>query len=79
MSYRFEIRAERELNGRTVTENKTVILTAGSKETVEFLLAGEPKKAETVLTLNVPQDAKVVLAGNTTKSMVKPVRIGHVN
>ena len=43
-------------------------LTPGSIETLEFQLA-EPKAAETVLTLNVPVDAKVVLAGNGTKSV----------
>ncbi len=68
-SYRFEVRAEREVNGRTVTEQKTIVLVPGSSESIEFALEEKSKAAETVLTLNVPQDAKVVLAGNGTKSV----------
>lgn len=68
-SYRFEVRAEREVNGEVVTENKTVVLTPGSTESIEFQLAEKSKVSETVLTLNVPNDAKVVLAGNGTKTV----------
>lgn len=68
-SYRFEVRAEREINGRTIAENKTIVLAAGGSELVEFSLEDKAQIAETVLTLNVPSDAKVTLAGNGTKSL----------
>jgi len=68
-SYRFEVRAEREVNGRTIAENKTIVLAAGRSELVEFSLEDKAQIAETVLTLNVPSDAKVTLAGNGTKSV----------
>jgi uncharacterized protein (TIGR03000 family) len=67
-SYRFEIRVEDERNGKIVTENKTLVLVPGSIETLAFKLDKKPVVAETVLKLNVPVDAKVSLAGNSTKS-----------
>lgn len=67
-SYKFEIRAERTVDGHLVEESKTLVLVAGRSEEIAFALAAPNAKAETVLTLNVPADAQVVLAGNTTKT-----------
>ncbi len=68
-SYRFEVRAEQEVNGRVLSKNQTVVLTPGSTEAIAFTFEDtKPIAAETVLKLNVPADAKVTLAGNTTKS-----------
>jgi uncharacterized protein (TIGR03000 family) len=68
-SYRFEIRAEQQVDGRTVTRQKTLVLMPGAVESLAFNF-DEPKleKTETVLKLNVPAEAKVVLAGNQTKT-----------
>lgn len=68
-SYRFDIRVEDERNGKSVSENKTLVLVPGSTETLAFKLDEKPVVAETVLKLNVPADAKVSLAGNSTKSI----------
>ena len=68
-SYRFDVRAESEVDGKIVTENKTVVLTTGASEAIEFQFTEQVKVPETVLTLNVPADAKVVLAGNGTKTV----------
>ncbi len=67
-SYRFEVRVEDERDGKVVTENKTLVLVPGTTETLAFKLNEKPVVAETVLKLNVPADAKVSLAGNTTSS-----------
>lgn len=68
-SYRFEVRVDLEQNGRTLSESKTVVLAPGRDEQLVFAMtAPVPQVKETVLTLNVPADAQVVLAGNPTKS-----------
>jgi uncharacterized protein (TIGR03000 family) len=68
-SYRFEVRAEQDVDGRLVTREKTVVLTPGSTESISFTFESPtPSVSETVLKLNVPSDAKVTLAGNATKS-----------
>jgi len=67
-SYKFEIRAERTVDGKIVEESKSLVLIAGKLQEVVFALAAPNAKTETVLTLNVPADAQVVLAGNTTKT-----------
>jgi len=68
-AYKFDIRAERTVEGQVVEETKSVVLVAGKSQEVTFALAKPNAKAETVLTLNVPADAKVVLAGNSTKTI----------
>jgi uncharacterized protein (TIGR03000 family) len=68
-SYRFEVRVEDDRNGKVVSDTKTLVLVPGSTETLAFQLDDKPVVAETVLKLNVPADAKVSLAGNSTKSM----------
>lgn len=67
-SYRFQVRAELDVDGRTVSQERTVVLVPGSKEAFAFRFADSTPVAETVLKLNVPADAKVTLAGNSTKS-----------
>ncbi len=66
--YRFEIRVEDTIDGEAVVDTKTLVLTPGQGEVVIFDLRSPNEPVETVLTLNVPEDAKVTLAGNTTKS-----------
>jgi uncharacterized protein (TIGR03000 family) len=67
-SYKFAIRAEMERDGQLVTEEKTVVLTAGTREEVAFALLSPDQPVETALTLNLPADAEVTLAGNVTKA-----------
>ncbi len=79
-SYRFDVRVELDVNGKAVSESKSVVLVPGRDETLSFAMesTGVSQK-ETVLTLNVPADAHVVLAGNPTKSTDKLVHIARVN
>jgi len=66
-NYTYEVRAEVVRDGRTVEQVKKVDLRAGETARVAFdLPAGN--SAETSLTLHVPADAKVFLAGNPTKA-----------
>jgi len=69
-SYRFEIRAELDNNGKIVTDTQSVVVTAGSQENVRFAMKAAPKadaKVDTAVVLNVPENAEVTLAGNQTK------------
>jgi uncharacterized protein (TIGR03000 family) len=69
-SYRFEVRAEMDDNGKTVTDTQTVVVTAGSQENVRFAMKAAPKantKVDTAVVLNVPENAEVTLAGNQTQ------------
>jgi len=67
--YKFEVRAELVgSDGQTVSETKSVTMTAGARDQLSFAsLAGTP--VPTTVTLNVPADAKVVLAGNATAAV----------
>ncbi len=71
-NYTYELRAEFVREGKTVTESKSVTLTAGQTARVDFneetktAAAGEP--LTTVLKVNVPENAKVFLAGHETNS-----------
>lgn len=65
MSYTYEVRAEATINGETVEETQVVQLRAGDTARLEFRLQPKP---ETTLTLRVPSDARVKLAGNETSS-----------
>jgi len=67
-AYRFEVQAIYEVEGKEVTQTKTIIARPGSAESVVFDPSVSDDPVETTLTLNVPQDAKVVLANNSTKS-----------
>lgn len=68
-AYTYRVRAEFSRNGEVVNQTKSVRLTAGSSATLDFsetatedAIASDP--VETKLTLHVPADAKVILAGN---------------
>jgi uncharacterized protein (TIGR03000 family) len=72
--YTYEVRAELTRDGQTLTEHKTVQLTAG--EQINLVFRFEPADEQPVakqppvtkLTVHVPTDAKVYLAGNATRS-----------
>ncbi len=63
--YTYEVRAEAMVDGQLVEDTKTVRLEAGDTTELEFDLQPRP---ETVLTVNVPADAKVTLAGTPTSA-----------
>jgi uncharacterized protein (TIGR03000 family) len=67
--YRFVVRAElADADGKLMTEEKTVVVSAGEQEEVQFAFAESSSKVETAITLNLPEGAKVLLAGNETKA-----------
>ena len=71
--YTYELRAELNRDGQTLTDTQVVQVTAGEQAQIAFNFEGknEPKAAttnRTKLTLNVPSDARVFLAGQETKS-----------
>lgn len=66
-SYSYEVRVEYQANGKTVTESKTVTLTAGSDELLAFAASRSNEAVATKLQLRVPADAKVTLSGVATK------------
>jgi uncharacterized protein (TIGR03000 family) len=72
--YSYEIRAEIVRDGKTISDTKTVSVSAGEQAGVAFSFDGNkeaPVAAETTktkLTLHVPADAKVTLAGRETTS-----------
>ncbi len=74
MRYAYEVRAEMTRDGKTVSETRTVELTAGTSANVSFENAAtqtvQKKTASprTAVLLHVPADAKVFLAGQETKS-----------
>jgi uncharacterized protein (TIGR03000 family) len=72
-TYAFNVRAEYADGERTVTKTKDIRLTAGETGNVVFDTPAEEQpqvatETPTKLTLNVPADAKVVLAGRETSS-----------
>jgi uncharacterized protein (TIGR03000 family) len=68
-SYRFQLRAEMDaVDGQVLTEEKELVVTAGEQKQVQFAFAGSDSPIETAVTINVPQGAKVSLAGNPTKA-----------
>jgi len=80
-SYAYDVEARWERNGETLTEKRHVDLRAGVHETVQLDFAdaiarqdAKAEKVETVLSLRVPADAQVKLAGHSTKGE-GPVRI----
>lgn len=72
--YKYEVRVERQVDGTTQAETKTVFLTGGSRSELDFDVSSTAIKQvsarplETLLTLNVPSDANVKLAGVETAS-----------
>jgi uncharacterized protein (TIGR03000 family) len=66
-SYTYKVRAEVVRNGEKVEETKVVDLRSGKNTSLAFKL--EPTASVvTTVTLNVPADAKVILAGSETTS-----------
>ncbi len=70
-SYRYEVKAMVEHDGKLVEETKTAILRAGQVARLDFDL--DRNVVRTSLTLNVPEDAQVLLSGNPTQT-TGPVR-----
>ncbi len=66
--YRFEVKVVIEQEGKEVAQTKTVIAKGGTGEEIYFDSVQNDDPVETVLTLNVPVDAKVTLANNQTKN-----------
>lgn len=72
-SYTYEVRAEVVRDGKTLEQVRRVDLRAGEVVQVAFDFPGS-ETLETSLTVHVPADAKVYLAGNPTRS-VGPTRV----
>lgn len=71
--YAYEVKVEMIRDGQTVTENKSVTLGPGEQVNLAFNFDSKEapvaaEKAKTKLTLHVPADAKVFLAGRETSS-----------
>lgn len=85
-TYKFEVRAEMDAaDGQVLTEEKTVVVNAGSQEQLQFAFSDSAAPVETMLTLNVPEGAKVVLAGSSTRAsgtqrvyQSKQLKVGEV-
>lgn len=77
-TYSYEIRAEIERDGETLTETKVVKLTGGQSADLAFdfteavkaseNIAATPEENRTTLRLHVPAAARVFLAGHETQS-----------
>ena len=66
-NYAYEVRAEVVRDGRTIEQVKKIDLRAGETANVAFDFP-TTESVETSLTVHVPSDAKVFLAGNATKA-----------
>lgn len=66
-NYTYEVRAEIVRDGKTIEETKTIDVRAGEVAELTFNLA-PAAKVETSLTVHVPAEAKVFLAGNLTSA-----------
>ena len=64
-AYEYTVRAEIERNGQVIEETKTAIVQGGNITRLSFDLV---EQVETSLTLQVPEDAKVILSGTETKA-----------
>ncbi len=68
-AYRFEVKAVMtKPDGTDLVQTRTVVVESGYGEELNFELLKSDDPIETILTLNVPEKAKVVLAKNSTKS-----------
>ena len=67
-NYEFVVRMAVERDGKTEEATKVVKLTAGERSEVSFVANTAATPAKTSLTLNVPAEARVWLAGNPTAS-----------
>lgn len=66
-SYRYEVRATVERDGKPVQLVKTAVLRAGQVASLGFDF-DDATNTQTSLTLNVPEDAKVYLSGTPTRA-----------
>jgi len=64
--YTYEVKAERMVDGQPVVQSKTVQLQAGDQAKLAFDWSTSSDELETALTLRVPEEARVYLAGNQT-------------
>ena len=73
-SYTYELRAEMVVDGRVVAESKSITVRAGEAADLAFNFDADAQekvadqKGRTNLTLKVPADARVTLAGSATQS-----------
>lgn len=68
-NYTYEVRAEMEVDGQTVSETKKIDLRAGQNLKLAFNLSPDAaEEVETSITVKVPANAKVNLGGNDTKA-----------
>jgi uncharacterized protein (TIGR03000 family) len=67
-SYRFEIRAEVGEGEQKQVEERSLVIAGGRRESVQIAFREATRKLETKVTLRVPAEAKVTLAGNSTES-----------
>jgi uncharacterized protein (TIGR03000 family) len=65
--YTYEVRAEMTRDGKVFTQTKTVSIRAGETSELAFNVP-TGQNPETTLTLHVPENAKVYLAGRLTKA-----------
>lgn len=63
--YTYEVKAERLVEGKPVTATKTIQLQAGQNAKLAFDMEAA-KPVETAVTVHVPEEAQVYLAGNPT-------------
>lgn len=71
--YNYNIRAEFERDGKTVSETKSVQLAAGQTASLDFIGEAQVQTADntdtrTTLIVRLPADAKLFLAGHETKA-----------
>ena len=69
--YTYQVRAEIMRDGQKIVRSRVVNLRAGQRAEVDFDFASAEQQAETTLTVYVPEDAEVFLAGAPTKSKGK--------
>ncbi len=68
-TYKFEVRAELDgADGQKLSEEKSIAVVSGQREQMAFAFADSDSPIETAVTLNLPEDAQVILAGNPTKA-----------
>ena len=67
VDYTYAIRVERMRDGQKQVESKVITLRAGSREQIAFNFDAV-KRPETILTLHVPEQATVYLAGSQMKA-----------
>lgn len=68
--YNYEVEVTYNVDGAERTESKSVKLRSGTSQSLTFAADDNPAEqasVETVVQLNVPADASVTLAGNTTR------------